>query len=143
MNNTFNIIIRTAIKLFIFAIVLFQLSCDRVCEQCSDAPVVGVWVHTETKTDTMDFNIHIVEFENTFELRREKEVRDGHFRPGHGQGPYWYRIEGDSIYLKWWASSYSGSFAYYFKMEEDGNSFLIGNFAPFGGLLVNRFERIK
>ena len=100
----------------------------------------GVWVHTENKMDTMDFNISP---ENTFILKRAWEVRDERFVPGYGQGHYWYRIEGDSIYLKWWLSSYSGSFAYYFKMEEDGNSFLIGNFAPFGGLLVNEFRRIK
>jgi len=79
----------------------------------------GIWVETSKGDDTMVFNDSEYDFSmEWFELRRESMT---------GTGPYYYRIEGDSIYLRWMLSSLYRDNPYFFsRMGEE--EFLIGKF---------------
>ena len=121
--------------------MLLLLSCDKEGDEMN---LSGVWVHTETKTDTIDFNTTMFSSRKTFELRRGKEIRNGYELPREGSGFYTYEIKGDTIYLRDMISSIGGALPFYFKMNPDKKSFDIESFAPFtGGLMHNEFKRIK
>lgn len=134
---------KTGLQIIFISIVLLLFSCNKEDNEAISRSLHGVWVHTDTKTDTMDFNTRMFTSEKTFELRRGKEIRDGKELPKTGSGFYLYEIKGDSIYLRNLLSSYGGALPFYFKIDEDGRSFDIESFAPFtGGLMVNKFKRI-
>lgn len=135
---------KAVLQLISIFIVLLLFSCSKENDELNSKNLNGVWVHTDTKTDTIDFNIMMFTSKKTFELRRGKEIRNGHELPKIGSSIYIYEIKGDSIYLQDIVSSYGGSLPYYFKMDPDRKSFRIASFAPFtGGLMINKFERIK
>ncbi|WP_298649746.1 hypothetical protein [uncultured Proteiniphilum sp.] len=132
---------KTVLPFMFISIVLLQFSCNKENDELKS--LNGVWVHTDTKTDTIDFNTKMFTSKRTFELKRGKEIRDDHELPKMGSGFYLYEIKGDSIYLRDIISSYGGALSYYFKMDPDRRSFEIASFAPFtGGLMVNEFKRI-
>lgn len=135
---------KTILQLMFISIVLLQFSCNKENDELNSKYLNGVWVHTDTKTDTIDFNTKMFTSEKTFELRRGKEIRNGYEVPKIGSGFYRYEIKGDSIYLRNMISSYGGSLPFYFKMDSDRKSFNTASFAPFtGGLMVNKFKRIR
>ncbi len=78
----------------------------------------GNWVETSTKTDTLEF-VFFDSNETTMLLKRGTELRDGHILPKPGSGPYDYKIVGDEISLRWFASSLSTFNNYYFKQTND------------------------
>lgn len=135
---------KTKLKPVLIVFFIFSLACNKAEEEFNNEVLKGIWIHTETKTDTMDFNIGLFASENAFELKRGKEVRNGYTLSKIGSDIYRYKLKGDSIYLNGMLSSYAGYFQYYFKMSDDNKSFKIGSFAPFtGGLMVNEFRRIE
>lgn len=129
---------------FIFiSIVLLQFSCSKENDEIDSKSLKGMWVHTGTKTDTIDFNSKMFTSGKTFELKRGKEIWNGYELPKTGSGFYTYEIKTDSIYLRDMISSAGGSL-FYFKLDPDKKSFEIASFAPFtGGLMVNKFRKIK
>lgn len=134
---------KTVLQLMSIFTVLLLFSCSKENnDELNTKYLNGVWVHTDTKTDTIDFNTRMFTSKKTFELRRGKEKRNGYELPKIGSGIYTYEITGDSIYLRDIISSYGGSLPYYFKMDPNRRSFEIASFAPFtGGLMMNKFKR--
>ncbi|MEA5127089.1 MAG: hypothetical protein VB074_02800 [Proteiniphilum sp.] len=135
---------KTVLPFMFILIVLLQFSCSKENDEIDSKSLKGVWVHTDTKTDTIDFSTRMFVSGKTFELKRGKEIRNGYELPKTGSGFYTYEIKGDSIYLRDVISSSGGSLPFYFKIDPDKKSFEIESFAPFtGGLMVNRFRKIK
>lgn len=137
---------KTRMRLMSVSLVLLLFACHQTDDELNSSMLKGVWVHTDTQTDTIDFDFgsHLPSLENSFILKRGKEIRDGYILPKWGSDIYTYRIQKDSIYLHAMLSSTWGSKPFYFKMNRDKQSFQIGSFAPFtGGLMVNTFKRIK
>ncbi len=126
------------------SIVLLQFSCNKEDDDLNSKYLKGVWVHTDTKADTIDFSNRMFMSEKTFEVKRGKEIRNGYEFSKAGSGIYTYTIKGDSIYLRDLASSYGGFFPYYFRIDPDRKSFDIGSFAPFTeGSVINKFRKIE
>lgn len=99
-------------------LILFMLaSCEK--ENPGLPALCGTWVETTQGLDTMVFNDSRYDFsQEWFELRRESPI---------STGPYYYRIERDSIYLRWMLSSlYRDKAFYYSRMGEE--EFLVGKF---------------
>lgn len=133
---------KTILQLLLISFILVQFSCSKDDVLDSES-LRGLWVHTETKTDTIDFNTKTFTSKKTFELKRGKEMHNDYELPKTGSGLYTYEIEGDSIYLQNVMSSLGADSPYYFKLSPDNESFKIASFAPFtGGLMVNEFKRI-
>lgn len=133
---------KTILRLVLISTILLQISCDREYEDLNSL-LNGVWIHAETKTDTMDFTPKFLVSEKTFELKRGKEVQEGEELPKIGSGSYVYEIRRDAIYIRYLLSSSTELKPWYFKIYPDRKSFDIGNFTPFDGESeVNKFIRI-
>lgn len=133
---------KTTLKLILMMMIFFPFSCNKTEDALNNEFLRGVWVHTETKTDTIDFNIDFSD--KTFKLNRGKEVRNGYVLPKIGSDFYTYEVKGDSIYLQAMLSSCFCRYPFYFKLNPDKRSFQIGNFAPFtGGLIMNEFRKVN
>jgi hypothetical protein len=97
-------------------------------EGLKESPIVGVWVESVSKKDTMEF---MSQYDGTFPiftLKRESQIIDGNNIPGHFSGPYYYKLLQNSISTQWFLSSNSAFFRNYFKMDPSRNEFKIGTF---------------
>lgn len=81
-------------------------------------PIInGIWIETVHKSDTLVFENEY----SSFILKRGTEIG--------ATGRYGYRMERNSISLKWSLSSYSGwDINYYFDYNEEKEQIKIGNF---------------
>jgi len=97
-------------------------------EGLKESPIVGVWVESVSKKDTMEF---MSQYDGTFPiftLKRESQIIDGNNIPGHFSGPYYYKLLENSISTQWFLSSNSAFFRNYFKIDPSRNEFKIGTF---------------
>ena len=117
-----------------------MISCKK--DSIEIQPINGVWIETIHKSDTLVFENE----SRSFTLNRGTEIRDGHLLPKYSSGLYSYEIVQDSISLRWELSSYSGSFKYYFDMDEKNEQIKIGNFfvdSLFSKNVILTFSRIN
>lgn len=108
--------------LFIGLIFILFASCEK--NTLEKAQVVGAWVETTQKMDTLVFDKQ----HTSFSLNRGKELRNGFLLPKYLSGPYFYELREDSIYLRWGLSSSSYGTNYYFKVDSKKGQINIGNF---------------
>lgn len=109
-------------SLFIGLLFFLLVSCEK--NTIEKAPVVGIWVETTQKMDTLVFdNQH-----TSFNLKRGSELRNGFLLPKYLSGPYYYELRKDSIYLRWGLSSSSYGTNYYFNLDSKNGQIRIGNF---------------
>lgn len=93
-------------------------------ESLTSADLKGKWIDTETRLDTLVFEP--IETSEIFNLKRGKEILNGHLLPKSGSGPYYYNLDKDKISLRWMLSSNSNYEDYYIEIIE--NKMNIGNF---------------
>ena len=103
-------------------LLILTISCKK--DRIETPPISGIWIETIHKSDTLVFENEYP----SFTLNRGTEIRDGYLLPKYSSGPYSYEIVQDSISLRWGLSSYSGSFKYYFNLDEKNEHIKIGNF---------------
>lgn len=108
--------------LFIVLVLVISTSCDK--NYIENSTLVGVWVEANHKTDTLVFDNQTTDLY----LNRGTEIRNGFLLPKYLSGPYMYKIENDSISLRWEASSSSYANNYYFKLDLKNKEIKIGNF---------------
>ena len=84
----------------------------------------GKWVETDTKTDTLSFELSGAS--EWMVLSRGKEMRNGFLLPKSGSGPYNFKIKLGEISLLWSASSDANFHDFYFGQTAD--TIVIGNF---------------
>ena len=114
-------------KWLIFLLPVLIASCKK---DSSSGPMQGVWVEKNFRLDTIEFNNSFTG--SSFKLRSV---------------PYWdlyrYEIYPDTIKLNSLSSSYSGLFAYKFKLNTP-SSFTIGKFYSRTALpAMLEFEKIQ
>ncbi|APQ17914.1 hypothetical protein [Maribacter hydrothermalis] len=124
--------------LLIFVLTILSCSKNEV-EESSSSELKGKWVETETRTDTITFEVF--EEVTAINLARGKEIRNGSLLPKYGSGPYNYKLLNEKISLNYSLSSNSSYNDYYFKIIN--NKFKIGNFyeSTSGELLT--FEKLN
>ena len=108
-----------------FLILCFSLlwyGCQK--ETVTTTPPEGTWVEITQKTDTMVFDLP----NKMMILNRGKELRSGYLLPKYSSGPYLFELTGDSISLRWMASSSMTKNRYPFKIEMAKKQLIIGNF---------------
>ena len=125
--------------MIIFTLALFGCENDDNVNKATSADLKGKWIEMKTRTDTLTFlSWDTMEVMN---LRRGKEMRDGHLLPKSGSGPYEYKLTPGRISLYWMLSS-NYSFKDY-SFEQVGDRLIIENFygSPSGARLT--FEKVK
>lgn len=91
--------------------------------------LVGLWVETNTKSDTIIFNSN--NETGILLLQRGFEIRNGYRLPIIGSTGYTYKIFSDSIHLVDGLSSAMASGTYYFKFDEPNLTINIGKFSKY------------
>ena len=110
-------------KSFLIGLLFFVLvSCEK--NNTEKAPIVGIWVETTQKTDTLVFDDRVA----MVNLNRGTEIRNGYLLPKYSSGLYSYELKQDSISLRWLLSSSSYGNNYFFKIELENDQLKIGNF---------------
>ena len=100
----------------LFAFTFLCCSKDDTKSQTS-ASLIGKWVETETRMDTLFFeSIDDVDFMN---LNRGKELRNGNLLPKPHSGTYIYKLLEEKISLNWVLSSNSNFNDYYFEVIDN------------------------
>ncbi len=92
------------------------------------SPVIGTWVETLSKTDTIVFSPEYEGLYPVFSLNRGFRITEGHTLPEYFSGLYHYIPGENSISVNWFLSSNSAFNRYYFEMTPDRNEFRIGSF---------------
>lgn len=128
-------------NIFLIGLLLIvTMSCEK--ESMEIPPINGTWIEMNHKSDTLVFEKRY----SSFTLNRGTEIRDGHLLPKYSSGIYSYEIVQDSISLRWGLSSFSGSFKYYFNMDEKNEKIEIGNFfvdSLYNNNVILTFSRIN
>ena len=75
----------------------------------------GVWIESVDRLDTLIFNEEL----SFLEVRRAKEMRNGHLLSQLGAGLYQYQIEGNVLSIRNTASSSSESRDVFINVESD------------------------
>ena len=110
-------------KSFLIGLLFFVLvSCEK--NNTEKAPIVGIWVESTQKTDTLVFD----DLNTMVNLNRGTEIRNGYLLPKYSSGLYSYELKQDSISLRWLLSSSSYGNNYFFKIELENDQLKIGNF---------------
>jgi hypothetical protein len=110
----------------------FLLSChkeDFPDQELLPKGLIGTWVETTTKTDTIRFNSDSQS--GYFLLSRGFAMTNGYWLPKIGSAPYFYDISGDSILLINGLSSSMEGGTYYFKFDEPNLTIKIGKFCKY------------
>ncbi len=112
--------LRNQVKYSVLLILtlLFFFSCEKGDEQINR--LRGTWVETLQRSDTLIFGeFDLGDGQQWLELKRENMT---------SSGPYNYYFFHDSISLQWALSSCLCRHNYYFSLNSEENTFLIGNF---------------
>ncbi len=110
-------------KSFLIGLLFFVLvSCEK--NNTEKAPIVGIWVETTHKTDTLVFD----DLNTMFNLNRGTEIRNGYLLPKYSSGSYVYELKKDSVSLRWLLSSSAYGNNYFFKIEIENDQLKFGNF---------------
>jgi hypothetical protein len=129
-------------KLIVFLLPVFILS----CKKDTPAGIRGVWVEKTLRVDTMTFdNSSLSADPSTFYLRSRPywDLALNPDYPINHSAIYRYKIDGDTMRLNSFYSSYSGLYPYSFKTY-NSTSFTIGKFYNRSGLpALLEFERIE
>lgn len=102
------------------AITLILLIVVFSCADTSDQPLPlsleGQWVDQLTKTDTLEF-LRLEDGSSLLNLRRGREMRNGHDLPKAGSGLYTFSLGKNSITLQFSLSSFYNPTDYYFSQN--------------------------
>jgi hypothetical protein len=127
-------------RVIIFVLTLSGCANDQI-NMTYPPGVEETWVEVNTKTDTLTFGSLGGE-SPIMNLRRGRELRNGHVLPKAHSGLYEYTLlPDDRISIRWMLSSNSAYNEYYFKRS--GRMLTIGNFyeSPSGAIVT--FERLN
>jgi hypothetical protein len=92
------------------------------------SPMLGTWVESIKKTDTIVFSPDYDGIYPIFNLKRGFRISEGYTLPNYFSGPYWYILGRNSISVSWFLSSSSLYKRYHFNVLPGGKMFEIGNF---------------
>lgn len=122
-----------------FALLILSLplffSCEKGDEQINR--LRGTWIETSQLTDTLIFGeFDLGDGQQWFELKRENMT---------ASGPYNYFFFHDSISIQWALSSCLCRKNYYFNLDREVDTFVIGNFFNTGDAAETllSFRKIK
>jgi hypothetical protein len=127
-------------KCLIFLLPVVIASCKK---DSSGGPMQGVWVEKNFRLDTVEFNNSFTG--SSFKLRSAAywDLSQNPAYPINHSSIYRYEIYPDTIKLNSLYSSYSGLFAYKFKLNTS-SSFIIGKFYSRTALpAILEFEKIQ
>jgi hypothetical protein len=84
------------------------------------SPIIGTWIEKSKKSDTLIF-LSEYDIQNPiFQLKRGFNPIDKKNKvPKSISGPYWYKLERNSILIKWFLSSDANFHSYYFLLSEN------------------------
>ncbi|HYG37219.1 MAG TPA: hypothetical protein VD908_01310 [Cytophagales bacterium] len=107
-------------RIYFFSLVVFTLFFINCSDDEAINGLIGTWVESVDKEDTIIFK------EDALVLSRGKELRDGYLLPKDGSGIFEYKIKNDSITLINLALSCVCPRSYYFK--KNGLTIKVGRF---------------
>ena len=125
-------------ELLIFVLALLGCSKNDT-DLLSSSELKGKWVETETRMDTISFEL--LGGAEVMNLARGKEIRNGSLLPKYWSGPYNYNLINEKISLNWLLSSNSNYNDYYFKIIDKRLN--IGNFYESSSGEILTFEKLE
>jgi hypothetical protein len=129
-------IMKACLLITTLCFTLISISCKK---ESNFTQLQGQWVRADNRSDTITFRFE--ENINFFILNRGYQVgTDGISRPINPFGIYEYKVQANSILMRWWASSYSGWPSYNFSLS--GSVFEIGDFIEHTNTKI-QFEKLK
>lgn len=100
----------------IFVFLITVLGCTDTSDQPVPLTLEGKWVDQMTKTDTLEF-IRLEDGSSLMNLRRGREIRNGHDLPKSGSGLYMFTLSKNSVSLQYSFSSLWKPTDYYFQQN--------------------------
>ena len=117
---------KTSSLIFVF---LFSITFG-VCQksELKKSPIIGTWIERTKHSDSLIFLPEYDGRNPIFQLRRGFYPNDRTKLPKSFSGPYWYKLERNSISISYFLSSDSRFHSYYFWQSKDKTKLRIGNF---------------
>jgi hypothetical protein len=114
----------TLIFLFFFSSITFGVFQK---SELKKSPIIGTWIKRTNHSDSLIF---LPEYGSNpiFRLQRGFDPNDRTKLPKAFSGPYWYKLERNSISISGFLSSDSRFHSYYFWQSKDKIKLRIGNF---------------
>ncbi|PKP49545.1 MAG: hypothetical protein CVT92_15150 [Bacteroidetes bacterium HGW-Bacteroidetes-1] len=107
--------------LLIFLIVLY-IHLYAQHSEFKKSPIGGSWIEKVKGEDTISFLPKYDGLNPIFDLKRGYRIIEGQKLPDYFSGPYYYKIENNSISIHWFLSS--GPYkSCYFEMNPDSSEF--------------------
>ena len=118
-------------SVILFFLCLLLTATYVVCQKTEfkKSPIIGVWIETSKKMDTLIFLPEYDGQNPIFQLKRGFDANNKSKLPKAFSGPYWYKLDDKNrILINWFLSSDANFHSYYFRLSKNKMELRISDF---------------